>query len=47
LPFDAPLGSARGRKVGDTSCEACHGPGSLHVQSGGKAGTDHHPHKSP
>jgi predicted CXXCH cytochrome family protein len=34
-------------KVGDISCEACHGPGSLHVQSGGAAGTIVNPHKSP
>jgi predicted CXXCH cytochrome family protein len=34
-------------KVGDTACEACHGPGSLHVQSGGKAGTIINPRKSP
>jgi predicted CXXCH cytochrome family protein len=34
-------------KVGDTSCEACHGPGSLHVQSGGAAGTIVNPRKSP
>lgn len=34
-------------KVGDTGCEACHGPASLHVQSGGKAGTIVNPRKSP
>jgi predicted CXXCH cytochrome family protein len=34
-------------KVGDTSCEACHGPGSLHVQSGGAAGTIVNPRTSP
>jgi predicted CXXCH cytochrome family protein len=34
-------------KLGDTSCEACHGPGSLHVQSGGKAGTAINASKSP
>ena len=36
-----------GDKVGDTNCEACHGPGSLHVQSGGHAGTIVNPRKSP
>jgi predicted CXXCH cytochrome family protein len=34
-------------KVGDTGCEVCHGPGSLHVQSGGKAGTIVNPRRSP
>ncbi len=34
-------------KVGDTSCEACHGPGSLHVQSGGAVGTIVNPRKAP
>jgi len=34
-------------KVGDTGCEACHGPGSLHVQSGGKLGTIVNPRRSP
>lgn len=34
-------------KVGDTSCEICHGPGSLHEQSGGKAGTIVNPRRSP
>ncbi len=34
-------------KVGDTGCEACHGPASLHVTSGGAAGTIVNPKKSP
>ncbi|HUJ44486.1 MAG TPA: cytochrome c3 family protein [Opitutaceae bacterium] len=31
----------------DTSCENCHGPGSLHVKAGGGAGTIINPRKSP
>lgn len=34
-------------KVGDTSCEACHGPGSAHVEAGGGAGSIINPRKSP
>jgi hypothetical protein len=30
-------------KVGDTGCEACHGPGSLHVKAGGTKSTIHQP----
>ncbi len=34
-------------KVGETSCEACHGPGSLHVKAGGTRSTIINPEKSP
>jgi predicted CXXCH cytochrome family protein len=34
-------------KVGDIGCEACHGPGSLHVASGGVRGTIINPRRSP
>ena len=34
-------------KVGDTGCEACHGPGSLHAAAGGGKGTIVNPRKSP
>ena len=34
-------------KLGSTGCEACHGAGSLHVKSGGKAGTIINPQRSP
>ncbi len=34
-------------KVGDTGCEACHGPGSLHVKAGGSKNTIVNPRKSP
>ena len=34
-------------KLGDTGCEACHGPGSLHASSGGARGTIVNPQRSP
>lgn len=34
-------------KLGDTGCEACHGPGSIHNKSGGLKGTIVNPRKSP
>lgn len=34
-------------KVGDTGCEACHGPASIHVKSGGARGTIVNARKSP
>src|SRR5882724_4199991 len=34
-------------KVGDTGCEACHGPASIHVKSGGARGTIINARKSP
>ena len=33
--------------VGATGCEACHGPASLHVESGGARGTIINPRESP
>ena len=34
-------------KVGDTGCEACHGPGSLHAKAGGGKGNIVNPRQSP
>jgi len=34
-------------KLGDTGCEACHGPGSIHVKAGGSKGSIVNPRKSP
>lgn len=38
---------ARGENAGEMGCESCHGPGSIHNQSGGAAHTIVNPHKSP
>src|SRR4051812_31741676 len=34
-------------KAGEVGCEACHGPASLHTQSGGARGTIINPRRSP
>jgi predicted CXXCH cytochrome family protein len=45
---DATHAKLQGTEKGkDISCEACHGPASLHVQSGGASGTILNPSRSP
>lgn len=42
----AKVALAQDPKLGPTSCEACHGPGSLHVKAGGSKGTIINPQKN-
>lgn len=38
---------AKGENAKNMGCESCHGPGSLHVQSGGERSKIVNPHRSP